>query len=1388
VNHPSPRCVVELRTVKPDQAGVERAGIGSGYLVAAGWVLTAAHVVDGATSVRAWVDPPSTLTVEGEASVDPTGILRLRGADWALVPLRGNVAPDGFAPAVFGRLDRDSIEAVPTVAMGLPWYRLRDTPLVPGIAKPAASAARLREVLAAGGHIIPAGGGKTGVLTMIVTGAPDAATQSAEEDPTTGVRTAETSQKRSVWEGMSGSAVWAGRILIGIVVRHEIFEGPAALSVDPVPGPGEVEASLIMPGITDPVTVRAPAGQLEHTYRQVAADLAPAVLSGRAEETAAMDEFAAGSTRWWWWSADAFAGKTALTAWWVAYRDDPDAAVVACFLSRTARHDTADYLVRSWAKQLGAVTGDADLWQLGQLTADPEGRAQLTTLIDQAARQLKRLILVVDGLDEHATTGSVPVRDWLPKPERLPANAALLVTSRAGAPHGIPAGHPLHEHVHRLEPSPVADKIRNLAEAEIQYAVEQPAATRERRILSNLAAAAAPLTINELTALINLEGGRFGPSDIDVVWQANLSRTLTRKPSGKGELSFSHDALRVSARDRLAEDLPMCRAVLDGWVDQYAARRWPSDTPAYMLDGYPAMLAVENDADRLYEIVTTPGRFMGLFLHDGSPMPGNAELHHAQHSIAQRGDLDQRSELRILTLGLFRSPVRQAVTAAARSAVAVWSVCGDYDRAVRLAREIREPDARSAALVDIALAAAANEDTGWAHQLFDDAMTTAPSSGLYHDPILVDLATRLSTMGVHAMAEAAAEKIKNPLGRLSCLARMSRAAAQRHQNQAARTLASRVLELAADPSYPDRHRPLSVLAETLMILGDDDQALRVLDRAEELTASAEFSDEGKYRMWARVAVATGRYRCQAVRAARGFDDLVMAMETDRGMQEWLRRGTFFSQRASWYVANVAAALADTTGVDERTADLAGSALRQSIASANADDEEARWVESTHVDLARVLMDAGLTGPLTSALDSVVDESTMASQAWRDDCESIRAQLVRRLALDGDWSQAEQQARSINNEKFRPSPAQIAAAAAPALRGSAAWSAYQHHALTTVEDELRQAVTQDRAQRLTEAVVKVAHELESASTIPHVEQQRDEPTDSEARAEAISIMTDLAHEIAGIDVDSHEYQQLIQHIEQSFAADVAPGRPRARWITLLPDLVEESWELSEARGVHPDYWLRSVHAAARLLQRTGATDTARLLAASMLAKLQAIDHAGVLQSCIGPTLASLQATDTLTQGTADSVLATIRAATDTASPFETARIGRELAAASIGGPACLGEAAVQYLFMHGDAGGPLFANWYQAAESALCSLVEGSHAEPARRLADVLVGHATNPDTMWYDQAAIYAGIVRSEEPSTAKAALRGLAMHDAFLDFVHKLPARLLRDLVSSGAFEAPSA
>ncbi|WP_442914109.1 S1 family peptidase [Kribbella sp. NBC_00359] len=96
---------------------------GSGYLVASGWVLTAAHVVSGAARISVWLGVPSRKRKENGLAVDLAAVRVIPELDLALMAVPGR--PSGFVPAPFGALDRQSAADMPAVAAGFPWFKLR---------------------------------------------------------------------------------------------------------------------------------------------------------------------------------------------------------------------------------------------------------------------------------------------------------------------------------------------------------------------------------------------------------------------------------------------------------------------------------------------------------------------------------------------------------------------------------------------------------------------------------------------------------------------------------------------------------------------------------------------------------------------------------------------------------------------------------------------------------------------------------------------------------------------------------------------------------------------------------------------------------------------------------------------------------------------------------------------------------------------------------------------------------------------------------------------------------------------------------------------------------------------------------------------------------------
>src|SRR5436190_1035097 len=103
MDHPARARVAEVIVTR---AGKEDTR-GSGYLVSQGWVLTACHVVQDATSISVWLGAPPELVSQAGVGVEPGRVLTVPAADPALLPIGGQADDPPCEPVLFGRLDRD---------------------------------------------------------------------------------------------------------------------------------------------------------------------------------------------------------------------------------------------------------------------------------------------------------------------------------------------------------------------------------------------------------------------------------------------------------------------------------------------------------------------------------------------------------------------------------------------------------------------------------------------------------------------------------------------------------------------------------------------------------------------------------------------------------------------------------------------------------------------------------------------------------------------------------------------------------------------------------------------------------------------------------------------------------------------------------------------------------------------------------------------------------------------------------------------------------------------------------------------------------------------------------------------------------------------------------
>ncbi|MEU6555347.1 trypsin-like peptidase domain-containing protein [Streptomyces sp. NPDC046915] len=187
---------------RPDQSVVGRRADGaslsgrrgSGYQVAEGTVLTAAHVVRdaGVIAVRFVLDDGSVRALHG------TVVFCDREIDVAVLRIPEGSTPvgrtaDQLPRAAFGRID----EPAPCVAVGFPRFKMRRTVHADD------SVTEYRDSRYADGTAVPGSNLRDGGLELRV------AAPESDPDPA-----------RSPWEGMSGAAVWSRGRIIGVVSEH----------------------------------------------------------------------------------------------------------------------------------------------------------------------------------------------------------------------------------------------------------------------------------------------------------------------------------------------------------------------------------------------------------------------------------------------------------------------------------------------------------------------------------------------------------------------------------------------------------------------------------------------------------------------------------------------------------------------------------------------------------------------------------------------------------------------------------------------------------------------------------------------------------------------------------------------------------------------------------------------------------------------------------------------------------------------------------------------------------------------------------------------------------------------------------------------------------------
>ncbi|GGV08259.1 hypothetical protein GCM10010275_55620 [Streptomyces litmocidini] len=680
--------------VVADTADGSRGRRGSGYLVTPGRVLTAAHIVGGASGVRVRFQADRS----DERVVEARIAWMHQGIDIAVLAIEDTAGDT--APVSYGRLGEQDV-VVRCTALGFPRFKLRTDE----------DGSRFRDAEHLQASCAALSNRREGTLDL-----------SVDSPPPDG------------WEGMSGAAVFSSRHLIGVVTRHHLSDGPGRIAAGRVDRwaqaltPGELDKleevlkTRLRPPMLPDVIPPTPQDLRQESYRAYLGDFAPTDLKDRRSELASLVEFCGGSEPYLWIQGPPWAGKTALVAWFALH---PPRGVIPVWHFVTARYagqaDSRSYF-EALLDQLAAIAGR----EPSVRSTSPAHGGELSLLLRQAAERAhgdgRTLLLVVDGLDEDQSlqpTGSGPSIASL-LPERLPPGVRLLVTSRPGpgVPADVAGNHPLRTcRVLSLTANAAALHTEHEARHELRTALSS--AGTERDLVALFTAAGGPLKVEDLCgltgepefALRHLLDSRFGRI-------LQRSGSVPKEPSGdstdlarsdRGHV-LAHETLLVVARREFGQDLAPYRERLHAWAAAYARQGWPSTTPAYLLQPYGRMAAALTGPENVrlaVALATDPARHARLHAATQNDAACLAEIAAVHDNVRRSGTEDLNA---LTTLAVAGDLLARRNEELHLDAPAVYGRLGRVRFATGLARSVFHPLNRGIALAKLARAVAESGD------------------------------------------------------------------------------------------------------------------------------------------------------------------------------------------------------------------------------------------------------------------------------------------------------------------------------------------------------------------------------------------------------------------------------------------------------------------------------------------------------------------------------------------------------------------------------------------------------------------------------------------------------------------------------------------------------
>lgn len=541
--------------------------------------------------------------------------------------------------------------------------------------------------------------------------------------------------------------------------RHRGVPADAATSVASQTGDASAtQGGVAVSGIVQgPITVNT-AVPARSAYAYQVRRITPQVLENRAAELDELARFCvAEDGTYSWWRAPAWAGKTALMSWFVLH-PPPEVSLVAFFV--TAR----------WAGQGDrAAFADVVIEQLAEILGEPmptylSDANRDTTLLHfmtEAARKCqeagRRLVLVVDGLDEDmgVTSGGDVHSIAALLPAQPPFGMKVIVAGRPHPPipEDVPEGHPLRDEsiVRTLWQVPAAKVLQLEAERDLKRLLR--GLESEQDLLGFLVASGGGLSSDDLSVLTGAAEWQIAEHLRSVSARAFSARTSQWHPDRGPDLYvLAHEELHRTATRFLGQKrIAGYRQKLHMWAAGYRDQGWPSETPEYLLTGYPSILLDEPDASQLVALATDIRRHWRLLEQSGSDNAALMELTSTQRLVCRGASPDLTALGR---LAIHKDLILQSNSNIPPQLPGFWAAAGEMARAEGLATSLPDTNTRTSAMTEVVHVAVTMQQFDVAERLASGIPDAAKQHAAY-----AAIATAAVAAGDQARAERLAAAI-----------------------------------------------------------------------------------------------------------------------------------------------------------------------------------------------------------------------------------------------------------------------------------------------------------------------------------------------------------------------------------------------------------------------------------------------------------------------------------------------------------------------------------------------------------------------------------------------------------------------------------------------------